>query len=193
MSRDSHIPDDLREQFTARGAMELSRALHHLAEHRGMPVEEKQGTGVEAIMLARRALEICTQLYGDESERVAATIGILASALNYFNDCDDDEVPRLHEQAKSIYARVGSTSHVAGCDENLGNTYIKRAKIAVKSKDLDRAIANIEQALLRYKNASRIYRTINNVDKADVTARYVRQVEEFLQQAIAKRAAGTRG
>ena len=164
MSRDSHIPDDLREQFTARGVMELSRALHHLAEHGGMPVEEKQGTGVEAIMLSRRALEICTQLYGDESERVAATIGILASALNYFNDCDDDEVPRLYEQAKSIYARVGSTSHVAGCYENLGNTYIKRAKIAVKSKDLDRAIANIEQALLRYKNASRIYRTINNVD-----------------------------
>ena len=71
MSRDSHIPDSKREDFTARGALELARALHQLAAHGDMPAEEQQETGKEAIMLARKALEIATQVYGAEDERVA--------------------------------------------------------------------------------------------------------------------------
>ena len=135
LSRDSHIPDDLRESFTARGALELARALWQLAEHGGMPAEEKQEAGVEAIMLARRALEIHTQLFGAESKEVAGNMGVLAGALSYFNDVDDDdddEVPRLYEQANDIYARVegNSSSNVAACKNNLGIVYEKRAKRA---------------------------------------------------------------
>ena len=58
MSRDSHIPDNLRDEFTARGALELARALRNLAEFGDMPVEEQKEAGREAIMMARRSLEI---------------------------------------------------------------------------------------------------------------------------------------
>ena len=77
MSRDSHIPDNLREDFTARGAMELARALSNLAEHGDMSAEEQQEAGKEAITLARRALEINTQRRGAESLQVAESMGTL--------------------------------------------------------------------------------------------------------------------
>ena len=101
MSRDSHIPDNKRDDFTARGASERARALWQLAAHGDMPAEEQKETGVEAIMLARKALEINTQLYGAESERVASDMMTLASVLDYFNGVDA-EVFRLYEHAKSI-------------------------------------------------------------------------------------------
>ena len=41
-------------------------------------------------MLARRGLEIYTQLYGAESRQVANGVEILAGVLDYFNDIDDD-------------------------------------------------------------------------------------------------------
>ena len=53
----------------------------------------------KAIVLARRVLEIDTQLHGAESEEVAGSIGV--RKLQFFNDVgDDDEVLRLYEQAK---------------------------------------------------------------------------------------------
>ena len=94
LSRDSHIPDDEREWFIAKGAHYLAKATFALAMNGGVSAEEKQATGVEAIMLARRALEIHTQLHGAESNEVAGDMPTLASVLNYFNDIDDDEVPR---------------------------------------------------------------------------------------------------
>ena len=39
MSRDSHIPDNQRDDFTARGAIELARALYFLAKNGGKPAE----------------------------------------------------------------------------------------------------------------------------------------------------------
>ena len=45
--RDSHIPDNLREEFTARRAYELAQALWQFAQQEGMPLAEEQMTGVE--------------------------------------------------------------------------------------------------------------------------------------------------
>ena len=192
---DSHIPDDLRQYFTARGARELARALWQLAQHGDMPAEEKQGAGVESIMLARRALEIHTHRYGSEGEEVASSMGTLADILTYFNDVDDDEVPRLFEQSIAIFARVhGSLSPNAAISEiNLGTMYFNRAKRAAAVHDVDRCKANLELALPRCREAARIFRVINHADKADQSARKVALIEEELRQVAAEKATATRG
>ena len=191
LSRDSHIPDHQREEFTARGAMELARTLWLLAQYGDMPPEEQQVAGVEAIMLARRALEIYTQLYGIESKEVADGMGLLADVLDFFNDVNDDEVPRLYEQAKAIHVRVyGSSSlNVASSDFNLAAAYHNRAVRAKAADDLDRCVANLELALPRYREAARIFRAINHVDMADRAARDVVVIEKGLRQVVASRAA----
>ena len=191
LSRDSHIPDHQREEFTARGAIELARALHALAEHGDIPAEEKQETGVEAIMLARRALEINTRLYGAESYQVANSKGVLASILEYFNNVDDDEALRLYEQAKAIHARVyGSSSlNVASGDFNLATAYHNRAVRALTADDLDGCVANAELALPRYREAARIYRAINIMDNADQAEREVVTIENMLRDVTVKIAA----
>ena len=195
LSRDSHIPDHLLQEFTARGAKELARALCQLAEHGGMPPEEQQVAGVEAIMLARMALKINTQLFGAMSHQVANSMGTLASILEYFNNIDDDEVLHLHEQAKTIFARVeGSSSlNVASGDFNLAIAYHNRGRRAYAANDLDRCVANLELALPRYREAARIFRAINHVDSADKATRNAVNVEEWLQQAAAKKAAESKG
>ena len=193
LSRDSHIPDHQREQFTARGAWELARAILNLAEHGGMPAEEQQGAGVEAIMLARRALEINTQQRGAGSKEVAGDMGTLADVVVFFNDVDDDEVPRLYEQSIAIYTRVegNSSSNVAACENNLGIVYEKRAKRAYNIHDLDRTVVNLELTLPHYREVVRIFRAINRVDSADHVASVVVKLEELLRQVVATRAATT--
>ena len=187
LSQDSHIPDDRREEFTARGALELSRAIWQLAEYGDMPPEEQREAGVEAIMLARRALEINTQVYGAESANNAVSMGALADVLDYFNDVDDDEVPRLQEQAKAIFARQqGNLSlNVASCEGNLGAVYHKRAIRANAAHELDRCVTNLELALPRFREATRIFRGINCMDQADQAALSVVKVEEWLRRVIA--------
>ena len=189
MSRDSHIPDSQREDFTARGAFELARALWQLAEHGGMPPEEKQKAGEEATMLARRALEINTQLRGTESEPVASSMCGLASVLDYFNDVENDEVPRLFEHSKKIFEKAhGSLSaNVASCSVNLGNTFKRKASRAEAAQEVDRCVASLEISLLHYREAARIYRAINQVDRADELARQIVVVEKSLRQIVAKR------
>ena len=188
LSQDSHIPDHQLQEFTARGAMELARALWQLAEHGDMPAEEKQEAGVEAIMLARRALEINTQLCGIASEQCAASMGTLASVLDYFNGVDDDEILRLNEQAKIIHARIqGSSSYnVATGERNLGLVYAKRAQAA---HDLDRYVVNLELALPRFREAVRIYRAINQEDRAIEATQHVISVEGKLRELTIERAA----
>ena len=189
LSGDSHIPEHQQQPFTARGAMELAQALWQLAEHGGMPAEEKQEAGQEAIMLARRALEITTQVHGAESCEVAGNKLVLTSVLNYFNDFDDEEVPRLLEQAKAVFARVHGTltSEVAATENNLGTMYDGRATRAFTAHDLDRCIANLELALPRFREATRIYRAIDLVDDAGDTARFAASVEGKLRQVVALR------
>ena len=195
LSRDSHIPDNERELFIAQGAFYLAKATFALADSGGIPAEKKLEAGREAIMLARRALEIHTQLNGTENRHIASDMSLLATLLDYFNQVDDDEVLRLYEQSIAIYARVyGSSSpNVAVGEYNLGITYRDIAKRAQTAHDLDRCVANLELALPRFREAVRVYRAINHVDKADQSAQVAVDVEEVLQQAVALRAAATRG
>ena len=63
---DNKIPDDQRQRYIAKGAYHLSHATLRLAENGGIPPEEMQKAGQEAIVLARKALEIHTQVRGTE-------------------------------------------------------------------------------------------------------------------------------
>ena len=192
---DGIIPSDQRESLLADGSYWLSRATRSLAEAGGIPLEEKQKAGEEAIALARKALEIHTQLQGTESDSVALDMCGLADALNYFNNVDDDEVLRLYEQAIAIYRRVeGSSSlNVAVGEGNLGGAYNKRAIRAQAANDLDRCIANLEMALPHFREAARIFRAINHVDNADEALRHAVETEENIRQIGIARAAATRG
>ena len=194
MSRDSHIPDHQLQEFTARGALELARALWQLAVHGSMPAEEKQEVGVEAIMLARKALEINTQLRGAESKEVANSMGTLADVVVYFNNADDEEVLRLYEQAKVIYTRIeGSLSpNVAATVNNMSFMYRKRAVGAHAANDLDRFVTNLELALPHFREAARIYGAINHVEEANEAIRDIARIEELLRQVAAERGAATR-
>ena len=191
LSRNSHIPDDLREEFTARGALELARALLNLAEHGDMPPEEQREAGVEAIMLARRALENYTQLHGAMSHQVGNSMGTLSGALEYFKDVDDDEVLRLFEQSKAIFARVyGSSSQKAATgDFNLASAYHNRARRAHAAHDLDGCVANAELALPHFREAARIFRAANNMDNADQAEREVVTIENMLREVTGQIAA----
>ena len=191
---DGIIPSDQRESLLADGSYWLSRATFFLAQAGGIPPEEKQKAGEEAIALARKALEIHTQLKGTESAEVAADMAALADVLNHFNNVDNDEILRLYEQSISIYRRVeGSSSVNVGVGEkNLGNAYNKRAIRAQAANDVDRCIANLELALPHYREAARIYRAVNHVDSADRSLRLAVEIENIRQIGIAK-AAATRG
>ena len=194
LSRDSHIPDDKRRWFTAQGAFYLAQAMYCLAKKGDIPPEANQTVGQEAIGLARTALEIYTQLYGtDDHHLVALAMRLLADALDYFNnEDDDDEVLRLYEQSNAITARVdGSMSvNMAVGEECLAVTYGNRAQRAHAANDLDRELTNLELAVPHFVEAGRIYRAINYMDQADRVAQSAAKVEEDLRQCtIAKAAA----
>ena len=179
---DNIIPEDQRQQFLAYGSQLLSRATHRLAESGGIAPEGKQNAGEKAIALARKALEIHTQLHGAVSHQAANAMGVLADVLQYFNNVDDDEILRLYKQAKAIYCQVqGNLSpNVPACDYSLAAEYKARAGRAFHSKDLDRYMANLELALTHYRAAEQVYRTINHVDAADRAAQGVTEMEELL-------------
>ena len=193
LSRDSHIPDDQRQWFTARGAFYLARTMYSLAVNGDIPPEENQTVGREAITLARRALEIHTQLNGLENADVANAMSLLANALDYFNNVDDVEVLRLYEQSNVIFAQVEGRSsvNVAISENNLAHAYCRRAKKAHADNDLDREQANLELALSHYGEAVRLYRAINRADKANESAQGAVEVEEALRQCTIARAATT--
>ena len=172
LSRDSHIPENKVQWFIAQGALFLAKATLAFAVSGGISAEGKQEAGRETMMLARRALEIQTQLFGIESLAVANGMGMLAQALRHFNDVDDDEALRLYEQSKAYYSRIqGSLSvNVAVIEYNLGVAHNDRALRARAAGDLDRCIANLEMALPRYREAARIYRAIDRLDDANDAA-----------------------
>ena len=193
LSRDSHIPDNKRQYFTAEGAFYLSLAMLALAQHGDIPPEANQTAGREAIALSRRALEIKTQLHGTESQLVANAMGLLADALSYFNNVDDDEVLRLYEQSIAIHSRVeGSSSVNVGVgNKNLALVYHNRARRARTANDLDRELSNLEQALTHYREAVRIYRAANRLDRIEGAEQCVAQAEEDLRQLRIEIAAAT--
>ena len=195
LSRDSKIPESQRQAYVAKGAYYLSRSLFFLALNGGVPAEEKQKVGEEAIKFGRMALEIDTQLFGIQHDQVAGDMLAIADSLEHFNDVDDDEVVRLRDQSKSIYARVqGSSSvNVAVGEKNLGLAYQKRAIRAHAANDLDRCVTNYELALPHFRQAIRIYRSVNHIEAADRAALAAADVEGDLQQAKRARAALTKG
>ena len=193
---DNKIPEAQRQPFIANGAYYLARAILRLAQSGGIPPEDEQKAGHEAIALSRKALEIHIRLHGTENEDVATDMVMLAKALNYFNDDDDEEVIRLYEQGKAIYARLqGSSSlNVAVAEDQLGAAYRNRAERAHDANDLDRCATNLELALPRIRESARIYRAVNRVDMADQAIRDIKEVEEQLRQlATSKAAAAIKG
>ena len=187
---DNKIPDHQQQPHFAQGAYYLATATLHLARDGGILPEEKQKAGDEAIALVRRALEIHTQLKNEDG--VASDMVVLADSLGYFkNDGDDEEVLRLYEQAKVMFVRLhGSSSvNVALSERNLGIVYWKRAERAHGANDLDRELANLELSLPRYREAVRIYRVINHVDRAIEAERKVSDVEEKLRRIATMKAA----
>ena len=107
---DTFLPADDRSRFLADVSYYLATAILYSARDVGIPPQEKQKAGEEAIAHARKALEIHTHLHGNESAAVAAYMGILAEALDYFNNVEDDEITRLLEQAIAIFCRVNGSS-----------------------------------------------------------------------------------
>ena len=99
-----HIPEDQRQPIVSRGAHWLAQAAYYLAVHDGVEAEEKELIGEEVISLARRALEIDTQLCGIESDKVAAHMTLVARVLKYFKRIVDDEVLRMYEQRRQVAA-----------------------------------------------------------------------------------------
>ena len=95
----------------------------------------------------------------------------------------------------SIYSRVhGSSSLNVGVNENIGDVYYARALSARATYDVDRlrtenlqlvhsSIENMRLALPRYREAVRIYRAVNRMDKAENALRLVSQTEDLLQKA----------
>ena len=188
---DNKIPDNKRQTYIADGAYYLAAATLSLAMHGGIPPEELQKAGQEAIALARRALEIHVQLRGADDDIVACDAGVLADALDHFNNDGGEEVLRLFEQAKAIHARLqGSTSaNVAIGETKIGTTYFKRAKRAHAANDVDLEQANLELALPRFREASRIYRAIKFLEMADKAEQFAVDIEKHLCRVAIRRAA----
>ena len=138
-----------------------------------------------------------TQLHGLEHHLVANSMRLLARALDYFNNVDDDEVLRLYEQSMAITSRVegGVSVNMAVGETNLAIVHYSRAIRAHTANDLDREMANLEKSLPHYREAARIYRAINHVDKADDVAEYIVKTEDALRQCTTRLAAAadTRG
>ena len=189
---DNFIPADQQPRFLADVSYYLATAILNLARAGGIPPAGKQNEGVEAIALARKALELHTQLYGAESAQVAGDMNTLGDALDYFNNVDDDEILRLKEQSIAIISRTeGSSSvNVARNEFNLGHAYNSRADRAHDAKDLDRCMVNLEQASTHFREAARIFRDNNHMDVAGKALHLATGTEENIRRiGIAKAAA----
>ena len=187
---DNFIPSEMRPQFLARGSRDLALAIYHLAAAGGIPAAEKQKAGEEAIVLARQALKIFTQLHGAESRDAGSCMRVLAEVLDELKDVDDDEILRLHEQSIIISSRTEGSfcRNVAVGEGKLGNAYKNRAKRANAANDLDRCMANLELALPHYRESARIDRAVNRVDSADMALRAAAKIEVSIRQVENARA-----
>ena len=181
---DNFIPSNQRSRFLADGSYWLARAILCMAEAGGIPPEEKQKAGEEAIELLHQALEVHTQLHGTENVDVAGDKVILADVLDYFNDVDNDQILRLYEQANATNRRFEGRSslNVAAGENNLANAYLRRAARAQAANGLDRCAENLNLAMVHYHEALRIFLAINHVDKAFNALRSIAQVEEKMRQ-----------
>ena len=183
---DNFIPVDEQPKFLAEASYFLASSILQLVQSGGIPSEEKQKAGKEAITHARKALEIHTQLYemnGTERSSVANSMDILANVLDYFNDEDYDEILRLKEQAIAIFSQMqGNASvNVAKGKNRLSVIYAKRAMRARIADDLNLCMANYHLALTQIIEAARIYRAIGRMDNADDCLRQVANIQEAIR------------
>ena len=196
MSRDSHIPEGEREEYTAYGAHYVAKSILALADSGGLPAKEKQEAGEEAIARARQALAISSRLRGMEHENMAVDVmSTLAQILDYFNPIDDDDEPiRLFEQAKVFHTRTqGSLSaNVAQTEECMSDSYFKRARRAHDANDLNREMANLNLSLSHCREAVRIYRAIGQTDMANKAVQQVVDIERHRRFTTTKITAATK-
>ena len=185
------IPDDLQQPLLAYASSYLAHATYKLAQAGCIPSEEKQKAGEEAIALARKAIELHTQLHGADSEETVGDMSTLANVLDYFLDVDDDEAVHLFEQVIAIRSRSqGPQSvNVASNKSNLASVYANRANRAQRDDDPDRALKNWMLALPYYLESYRIYQVINFMDRADHVAQTIKEIRESLVGARAEIAA----
>ena len=186
---DNFIPIAQQPRFLAEASYYLAISIRGLSMAGGIPPEGKQKAGEEAIALARKALEINTQLFGAESSSVAMVVGSLADLLDCFGDVDNDETLRLQVRAIAIYRRLqgNSSFNVSIGEHNLGVSYSSRANRARDANHVDRWISNLELALPHYREAARISRAIGHVDRADQNLREVATIEDTIRRVrIAK-------
>ena len=164
---DNDIPGEKVQGYVATAAYLLARAIYRLDQSGGLPPEEKQKAGEEAIARARQSLEIRIQLYGAEHGLVATASTVLASALDYFTDCSNDEALRLQKQAIEIFRRVEGnlSANVASSVNSLGVTYYNRAQNSLD--DVENYKAALELALLHFRESAGIFRAMNHMDDAD--------------------------
>ena len=85
------------------------------------------------------------------------------------------------------------SANVAVNTENLGNVYFRRAYRADAANNLDCELVNLELALPHYREAVRIYRAINHVNKADDAAPKVAHIEERIRNIRPAAASAIRG
>ena len=186
---DNFIPSDQYPQFLADVSHWLAVAIVRLAETTGIPPGEKQKVGEEAIEHARKALELYTQLGKHESREAAAAMGVIAEALDVFNNVDDDEILRLYQQSIAIIRRLeGLSPNVGAAEIRLGAAYGNRANRAEDGND---RISNLGLARTHFNEAARIYRVFGHTDTADTVRRNVARAEEEIRQIKIDRAAVT--
>ena len=83
--------------------------------------------------------------------------------------------------------------NVAVSKQSLGNSYDRRARRSVAANDLDRELVNLELALSHSREAVRVYRAINHVDKAEDAAQRITQIEERIRNIRPAAASAIRG
>ena len=109
---DNELPSGERESYIARGAQYYAQAIFRLGDSGVIPPGEKEKAGEDAIMLARKAMELNTQLYGANDNKVAFSMQVLAQVLGCFVSPNVEEITRLYEQAIAIFSRTEGPSSI---------------------------------------------------------------------------------
>ena len=177
------IPENKQQSFLADGTYYLARATCGLAEAGGIPPEEKQKAGEEAITLALKALEMQTQLNGTVGDNITSVVDVISDLLAYFNDSEDEGTIRVWQQVIATVRQVndGLSLDTGRSEHNLGLLYIERAVKAQSSEDWDRVLACGDLALLRLREAVRIYKAIERTGMVEDAAQLAHEAAKLIE------------
>ena len=186
MHRDSYIPDDELPRYTAKGAKYLAKAIYNMAQDGGIPPNEMKSRGEQAILLSRKSLEMHTKFYGPNDATVASDLLILAGILDFFQGANNesfDEVVKLYQRVIPLYGRLqGSTCYNAAASvNNLGLAYRNRAGRDLAAGDVEQCVIHTQLSLTQFREATRIYRLLNDTELAVKAERDATVNEERLQ------------